>query len=75
VLLTMASVHFGVSIFDFLISETRLGDRQNILAMATVPPVVERGGIDAPSRPGLGVDLSDEGVRLWQAPGDPPEWV
>ena len=75
VLLTMASVHFGVSIFDFLISETRLGDRQNILAMATVPPVVERGGIDAPIRPGLGVDLSDEGVRLWQAPGDPPEWV
>src|SRR6185436_2986631 len=70
VLLTMASVHFGVSIHDFLISETRLGGQQSILTMATKPPVVERGGIDVPTMPGLGVELSTEGVRAWQTDED-----
>ena len=74
VLLTMASVNFGVSIHDFLISETRLSDRQSILNMAANPPKVERGGIDAPHAPGLGVDLNPEGVKTFQAPED-GDWV
>jgi L-alanine-DL-glutamate epimerase-like enolase superfamily enzyme len=70
VLLTMASVHFGASIHDFLISETRLGGQQSVLTMATKPPVVERGGIDVPKTPGLGVELSADGVKAWQTDED-----
>jgi L-alanine-DL-glutamate epimerase-like enolase superfamily enzyme len=69
ILLTMASAHFGVSIHDFLISETRLGSH-NILKMATNAPAIERGGIAPPDRPGLGVDLDMAGVKDFQAPED-----
>ena len=69
VLLTMASLHMGHSVFDFLTSETRLGS-QNILEMAVNPPEVKGGQAAAPDRPGLGVDLNEEGVRKFQADGD-----
>lgn len=69
VLLTMASVHFGVSIFDFLISETRLGS-DNIMDMAQHPPKIEKGAIAAPDKPGLGVDLNPDTITRFQTPGD-----
>ncbi|MFC1528489.1 mandelate racemase/muconate lactonizing enzyme family protein [Candidatus Latescibacterota bacterium] len=75
VLLTMASIHFGLSIHDFLTSETRLGDRQSILNMAKNPPVIKDGGTDKPEKPGLGVELDDVGVRQWQRPGDSTDWM
>jgi len=75
ILLTMASIHFGLSIHDFLISETRLGSQNTIFVMATNPPEVKGGWVDKPVRPGLGVDLDDAGVRQWQGPNDPPDWV
>ncbi len=75
VLLTMASVHFGLSIHDFLISETRLGGGSPILEMAKTPPVVKEGSIGLPEGPGLGVELDDEGVRRLQQPSDPADWV
>jgi galactonate dehydratase len=74
ILLTMASVHFGASLHDFLITETRLGSQPSILSMAANPPVVEHGAIEVPHTPGLGVELSDEGVKAWQAAED-SGWV
>jgi len=75
ILLTMASIHFGLSIHDFLISETRLGGQNTIFVMAKNPPEVKGGWTGKPEGPGLGVELDDAGVRQWQAPGDPAEWL
>jgi L-alanine-DL-glutamate epimerase-like enolase superfamily enzyme len=74
ILLTMASVHFGASIHDFLITETRLGGQLNILSMAANPPLVERSAITLTHTPGLGVELSNDGVKAWQLPED-SDWV
>jgi galactonate dehydratase len=75
VLLTMASIHFGVSIFGFLTSECRLSERPSILAMAKEPPVIKDGNAELPTRPGLGVELDDAGVKAWQSQGDSPDWM
>lgn len=75
ILLTMASVHFGLSIHDFLTSETRLGGGSPILEMAQKPPVVKDGSTGIPEGPGLSVELDDAGVRRLQQPADPPDWV
>jgi galactonate dehydratase len=75
VLLTMSSIHFGLSIHDFLTSEARMGGRQDILTMAKNPPVIKGGMAPKPEAPGLGVDLDDAGVKLWQREGDSPDWV
>ena len=75
VLLTAASIHFGASIFGFLTSETRLGERPSVLAMAKNPPVVKDGFGEIPRGAGLGVELDDAGVKPWQAPSDSAEWM
>lgn len=75
VLLTMASIHFGFSVLGFLTTETRLGGRETILSMAKNPPEVTGGSVGLPERPGLGVELDDEGIRRWQGKDDPPDWV
>lgn len=75
VLLTMSSIHFGLSIHDFLTSEARMGGRQNVLTMAKNPPVIEKGLAAKPTAPGLGVDLDDAGVKQFQREGDPSDWV
>ncbi|MFC1541094.1 mandelate racemase/muconate lactonizing enzyme family protein [Candidatus Latescibacterota bacterium] len=75
VLLTMASIHFGMSIHDFLTSETRLGSTPSILDMAQNPPMIENGSAECPDRPGLGVELDDSGVREWQSKDDPADWI
>lgn len=75
ILLTMSSIHFGLSIHDFLITETRLGSRPSILVMARNPPDVSGGEVGKPEAPGLGVELDDEGVKQWQGPDDPADWV
>lgn len=69
VLLTMASAHLGHAHFDFLTSETRLGS-DNVLDMATNAPPVKEGYITAPDRPGLGVELGEEGLRKFQREDD-----
>lgn len=69
VLLTMASTHLGHAHFDFLTSETRLGS-DNVLDMATNAPQVKEGSITAPDRPGLGVELNEEGLRKFQREDD-----
>jgi galactonate dehydratase len=79
ILLTMASIHFGLSIHDFLTSETRLGDRHgdqfSVLNMAKNPPIIEEGKAEKPINPGLGVELDDAGVRQWQSKNDPADWI
>ena len=75
ILLTMSSIHFGLSIHDFLTSEARLGGRQDILVMAKNPPVIKGGFAQRPEGHGLGVELDDAGVRVWQRDGDPADWV
>lgn len=75
ILLTMSSIHFGLSIHDFLTSEARLGGGGGILVMAKNPPVIKGGMTGLPEAPGLGVELDDAGVRKWQRGDDPPDWV
>jgi L-alanine-DL-glutamate epimerase-like enolase superfamily enzyme len=75
ILLTMASVHFGLSIHDFLTSETRLGGGSPVLQMAKNPPEIKGGSTGIPEGPGLGVELDDAGVRQFQRPEDAPDWV
>jgi len=75
ILLTMSSIHFGLSIHDFLTSETRLGGKTDILVIAKNPPVIKGGMAPRPEVPGLGVELDDAGVKQWQRTGDSPDWV
>jgi galactonate dehydratase len=75
ILLTMSSIHFGLSIHDFLTSECRMDGRLDILAMAKNPPVIRGGFTGKPELPGLGVDLDDAGVKQIQGAGDSPDWV
>jgi galactonate dehydratase len=75
ILLTMSSIHFGLSIHDFLTSEARMGGRRDILIMARNPPVIKGGFAGQPEQPGLGVDLDDAGVKQWQGPNDSADWV
>jgi L-alanine-DL-glutamate epimerase-like enolase superfamily enzyme len=74
ILLTMASIHFGFSVHDFLITETRLGSSESILTMAKNPPEVKGGMVTQPQQPGLGVDLDDSGIKRFQADTD-GDWV
>jgi L-alanine-DL-glutamate epimerase-like enolase superfamily enzyme len=37
--------------------------------------VIKGGLAQRPEGPGLGVDLDDAGVRVWQRDGDPADWV
>jgi L-alanine-DL-glutamate epimerase-like enolase superfamily enzyme len=73
--LTMSSIHFGLSIMDFLTSEARMTPNDSILVMAKNPPVVKGGMTGKPEAPGLGVDLDDAGVKRFQRGGDAPDWV
>ena len=80
ILLTMASIHFGLSIHDFLTSETRLDTeaviaQQSVLNMAKNPPVIKDGQAEKPELPGLGVELDDAGVRQFQRQGDSTDWI
>ncbi|MGH9629286.1 MAG: mandelate racemase/muconate lactonizing enzyme family protein [Bryobacteraceae bacterium] len=75
ILLTMASIHFGFSIHDFLITETRLGSRESILKMAKNPPEIKGGKTGLPAGAGLGVELDPEGVKSFQRENDPADWV
>ncbi|MCW5977966.1 MAG: mandelate racemase/muconate lactonizing enzyme family protein [Bryobacteraceae bacterium] len=75
ILLTMSSIHFGLSIHDFLTSEARMGGRQDILVMARNPPAIKGGMATKPEAPGLGVDLDDAGVKQWQREGDWADWI
>ncbi|MGA3095727.1 MAG: mandelate racemase/muconate lactonizing enzyme family protein [Bryobacteraceae bacterium] len=65
--LTLASIHVGLSIMDFLTSETAMGGADGgVLALAKNPPVVKGGYAQRPEAPGLSVDLNEEIFRQRQ---------
>ncbi|MBI3666771.1 MAG: mandelate racemase/muconate lactonizing enzyme family protein [Acidobacteria bacterium] len=70
--LTMASAHFGASIFDFVTSENVIGQGRLVEEMAAGrPPVVEGSYLEVPQVPGLGADLNPEVLRANLEPGEP----
>jgi L-alanine-DL-glutamate epimerase-like enolase superfamily enzyme len=76
--LTMASIHVGLSIMDFLTSETAMTGRDGgVLALARNPPVVKDGFAMRPDAPGLSVDLNEEVFRQRQTGrgGEFQDWV
>jgi galactonate dehydratase len=76
--LTMASIHVGLSIMDFLTSETAMGGRDGgVLALAKNPPVVKNGFATRPEAPGLSVELNEEVFRQRQTArgGEFQDWV
>ncbi|MCC7175706.1 MAG: mandelate racemase/muconate lactonizing enzyme family protein [Bryobacterales bacterium] len=78
--LTMASIHAGLSIHDFLTSEASMGGPGGgVLALAKNPPVVKGGLASRPETPGLGVELNEEAFRQRQGgrggAGQPVDWV
>jgi L-alanine-DL-glutamate epimerase-like enolase superfamily enzyme len=76
--LTMASIHVGLSIMDFLTSEAAMTGRDGgVLALAKNPPVVKAGLAMRPEAPGLGVDLNEEVFRQRQTGrgGEFQDWV
>jgi len=76
--LTMASIHVGLSIMDFLTSETAMTGRDGgVLALAKNPPVVKGGFAMRPDAPGLSVDLNEEVFRQRQTGrgGEFQDWV
>ncbi len=78
--LTMASIHFGLSIHDFLTSEAAMtGAGGGVLAHAVTPPVVKGGLATPPEAPGLGVELNEDVYRRIQSgrggTSQPLDWV
>lgn len=71
--LTMASVHFGAAVRNFVTSENVIG--QGALAaeqLAADPkPVVRNSYIDVPKEPGLGANLDLDKLQKSIAPGEP----
>jgi galactonate dehydratase len=66
--LTLSCIHVGLSIMDFLTSETAMGGPDGgVLALAKNPPVVKGGFAQRPEAPGLGVDLNEEIFRQRQS--------
>ena len=65
--LTMASIQVGLSIMDFLTSETAMtGPDGGVLALARNRPQVKGGYAAKPEAPGLGVELNEEVFRQRQ---------
>jgi L-alanine-DL-glutamate epimerase-like enolase superfamily enzyme len=76
--LTMSSIHVGLSIMDFLTSETAMTGRDGgVLALAKNPPAVKGGFARRPEGPGLGVELNEEVFRQRQTArgGEFQDWI
>ena len=76
--LTMASLHVGLSIMDFLTSEGALGGPGGgVLALAKNPPSIKGGLAAKPDGPGLGVELNEEAFRTRRRPANQPfqDWI
>jgi L-alanine-DL-glutamate epimerase-like enolase superfamily enzyme len=76
--LTMASIHVGLSIMDFLTSETAMtGKDGGVLALAKNPPIVKGGYVTRPETPGLSVELNEEIFRQRQTArgGEFQDWI
>lgn len=70
--LTMATIHWAASIYDFIASENVITQNPIVAKMAaTNPPVVKGGFAEVPMRPGLGIDMNHEALKEDMAPGEP----
>jgi L-alanine-DL-glutamate epimerase-like enolase superfamily enzyme len=67
----MATAHFGASVRNFLMSETRLYERPYIRAMGEETVTVQNGNLRVPDGPGLGVTLVTEVLKANLKEGEP----
>ena len=67
----MATAHFGATVRNFILSETRLYERPFIRAMGVEPVVMNNGSLVVPNGPGLGVTLVEDVLRENLKDGEP----
>ena len=65
----MASAHLCASIPNFLMLESNQSTQY--AGIVTNPPVIEKGFLKVSDRPGIGVDLNEDGLRKIATPGIP----
>jgi galactonate dehydratase len=65
----MASAHLCASIPNFLMLESNQSTQYE--GVVNNPPVIENGFLKLPDRPGIGVDLNEDGLRKIATPGIP----
>jgi L-alanine-DL-glutamate epimerase-like enolase superfamily enzyme len=68
---TMATVHFGATVRNFVATESRIGQGVFIEEMGVHELEISGGHIKVPDRPGLGVELVEEVLRANLAEGEP----
>jgi L-alanine-DL-glutamate epimerase-like enolase superfamily enzyme len=70
---TLATAHFCAAIPNFLTMEFHAGDVPfwNDLVEGIPKPIIQRGYISVPGKPGLGVTLNEEVARRYARPGEP----
>ncbi len=70
--LTMASVHFGAAVRNYVSSENAMTAGSLVAKMAAGdPPVVQKSYIDVPSAPGLNCDLNPDVIKADLLPDEP----
>lgn len=67
----MATAHFGASVRNFLMSETRLYERPYIREMGEEEVVMRDGNLRVPDGPGLGVTLVPDVLKANLKAGEP----
>ena len=68
---TMATVHFGATVRNFVATESRIGQGVFIEEMGVHELEISGGFIKVPDRPGLGIELVEEVLRANLAEGEP----
>lgn len=67
----LACAHFGASVRNFVMSETRVYENEYISRMGNVELDVRDGMFPVPRTPGLGVELDEEVLRAELMEGEP----
>jgi L-alanine-DL-glutamate epimerase-like enolase superfamily enzyme len=67
----IATAHFGASVRNFVMSETRIDSRPLVKAMCQDDIDVVGGQLQVPLRPGLGITLDEDYLRAHRAEGEP----
>jgi galactonate dehydratase len=65
----MASAHLCASVPNFLMLESNQGTQFE--GVVTNPPVIEKGFLKLSDKPGIGVELNEDGLRKIATPGIP----
>ena len=65
----MASAHLCASVPNFLMLESNQSTQYE--GVVSPPPIIENGFLKLPDRPGIGVDLNEDGLRRIATPGIP----